>query len=163
MCEEFRIAPWPHYWSHDPRLPVLQSLISSGTTISQLFDQDKWENHRSVQRYTREIFKLPRSTVLRRITKPCTIVTGVRISSHPHRLCHSPLIIIRRVASKTNNSSFTSDATGRSSPLPLEQLCCPGVGSKARTSEHCPGSLDLHSPSYHARGCHQSPPGLQDK
>ena len=45
--------------------------MSSGTTITQLFDQDKWEKHRSVGRYFRDIGNLARSTVFRRILKPC--------------------------------------------------------------------------------------------
>lgn len=28
-----------------------QSLVSSGSSISQLFDQDSWERHRSIRRY----------------------------------------------------------------------------------------------------------------
>lgn len=61
-----------------PAAPTsLQSLISSGTTISQLFDQDKWENHRSMKRYFRELKLMPQSTVLRRIAKPCTSVAAV--------------------------------------------------------------------------------------
>jgi putative membrane protein len=50
-----------------------QSLISEGTTVSQLFDQDKWERHRRVDRYWRHIqpASLLSSTVFRRIFRPC--------------------------------------------------------------------------------------------
>ena len=50
-----------------------QSLISSGTTISQLFTQDKWENHRSVRRYWTALRDIAGSTVFRRVTPPCLL------------------------------------------------------------------------------------------
>jgi len=64
-------------WLSEADPGLNQSLISSGTTISQLFDQDKWENHRSMKRYFRELKLMPQSTVLRRIAKPCTSVAAV--------------------------------------------------------------------------------------
>eukprot|EP00958_Prasinococcus_capsulatus_P018066 scaffold2088_cov399-Prasinococcus_capsulatus_cf.AAC.34 len=54
-----------------------QSLISEGTTISQLFTQDKWEKHRSVNRYFRHLRAIPVSTVFRRILKPCNFIALV--------------------------------------------------------------------------------------
>lgn len=62
-------------WLSEADPGLNQSLISSGTTISQLFDQDKWENHRSMKRYFRDLKLMPKSTVLRRIFRPCLIVT----------------------------------------------------------------------------------------
>jgi hypothetical protein len=52
----------------DPSLN--QSLISEGTTISQLFDQDKWERHRLADRYWRHAAGLFTSTVFQRILRP---------------------------------------------------------------------------------------------
>jgi hypothetical protein len=40
-----------------------QTLISSGTSISQLFDQDKWEKHRRVNRFFYDLQNIPSSTV----------------------------------------------------------------------------------------------------
>ena len=55
--------------SRDPGLN--QTLISSGTSISQLFDQDKWERHRMVDRFITELVSIPQSTVFLRLLKPC--------------------------------------------------------------------------------------------
>ena len=56
--------------SRDPGLN--QTLISSGTSVSQLFDQDKWERHRMVDRFIVELLTIPQSTVFSRLLKPCT-------------------------------------------------------------------------------------------
>lgn len=45
--------------------------MSSGTTVSQLFNQDKWERHRYVGRYFTNVATIGRSTVFRRIMTPC--------------------------------------------------------------------------------------------
>lgn len=55
----------------------LQSLMSSGTTITQLFNQDKWERHRNVGRYFKNVMNIGRSTVFRRIIPPCMSVTVI--------------------------------------------------------------------------------------
>jgi hypothetical protein len=56
---------------------VVQSLISSGTSISQLFDQDKWERHRSVRRYFVNLHNIGVSTVFRRIAQPWAAVVAI--------------------------------------------------------------------------------------
>lgn len=56
----------------------LQSLMSSGTTIAQLFNQDKWERHRYVGRYFKNVATIGQSTVFRRIISPCTCAQGYR-------------------------------------------------------------------------------------
>lgn len=56
--------------SRDPGLN--QTLISSGTSVSQLFDQDKWERHRMVDRFVVDLISIPTSTVFLRLLKPCT-------------------------------------------------------------------------------------------
>lgn len=50
-------------WTLDPGLN--QSLMSSGTTVAQLFNQDKWESHRQVERYFEHLLGIPNSTVFR--------------------------------------------------------------------------------------------------
>eukprot|EP01026_Neomeris_dumetosa_P040747 TRINITY_DN3371_c1_g1_i1.p1 TRINITY_DN3371_c1_g1~~TRINITY_DN3371_c1_g1_i1.p1 ORF type:complete len:494 (+),score=-5.03 TRINITY_DN3371_c1_g1_i1:186-1484(+) len=54
-----------------------QQLISSGTNMSQFFDPDLWSYHRRVNRYFEHIFSVRQSTVLRRVLKPCIILTFV--------------------------------------------------------------------------------------
>ena len=46
-----------------------QTLISSGTSISQLFDQDKWEKHRRVNRFFYDLQNIPSSTVFLRLVR----------------------------------------------------------------------------------------------
>jgi ion channel-forming bestrophin family protein len=46
-----------------------QTLISSGTSISQLFDQDKWEKHRRVNRFFIDLQNIPTSTVFLRLIR----------------------------------------------------------------------------------------------
>ena len=58
--------------SRDPGLN--QTLISSGTSISQLFDQDKWERHRMVDRFIVDLLSIPQSTVFLRLLKPCSVL-----------------------------------------------------------------------------------------
>jgi len=60
--------------SRDPGLN--QTLISSGTSISQLFDQDKWEKHRMVDRFIKDLLTIPQSTVFLRLLKPCTVLAA---------------------------------------------------------------------------------------
>jgi len=60
---------------NDPSLN--QTLISSGTSISQLFDQDAWERHRSIRRYFTNLISIRNSTVFRRIFKPCVVLTAL--------------------------------------------------------------------------------------
>jgi putative membrane protein len=43
---------------------------------AQLFDQDKWERHRRVDRYWRFMRNLSVSTVFRRILSPCAVLTA---------------------------------------------------------------------------------------
>jgi len=69
------------YQGHDLRERLLeddpglnQTLISEGTSISQLYTQDKWERHRSVHRYTRHFKSLLGSTVFQRIFRPLSYV-----------------------------------------------------------------------------------------
>ena len=47
-----------------------QGLISSAMTITQLFNQDHWEKHRSPSRYATNLINILNSTVLRRILQP---------------------------------------------------------------------------------------------
>mmetsp|Transcript_10965 Transcript_10965/g.67847 ORF Transcript_10965/g.67847 Transcript_10965/m.67847 type:complete len:414 (-) Transcript_10965:1655-2896(-) len=56
-----------------------RTLISEGTTISQLYNQDKWQRHRSVNRYRRHLLNLFQSTVFRRIFKPCMLIVGMAV------------------------------------------------------------------------------------
>lgn len=56
-----------------------RTLISEGTTISQLYNQDKWQRHRSVNRYRRHLLNLFQSTVFRRIFKPCMLIVGTTV------------------------------------------------------------------------------------
>jgi ion channel-forming bestrophin family protein len=65
-------------WAEDPGLN--QALISSGTTISQLFNQDKWKIHRSSSRYLVHLLRIPTSTVFRRVLMPCCVLTAVAIA-----------------------------------------------------------------------------------
>ena len=58
----------------DPSLN--QSLISSGTSISQLFDQDKWERHRHINRYWRNLTQMLGSTVFARVLLPVLALTA---------------------------------------------------------------------------------------
>lgn len=58
----------------DPSLNL--TLVSSGTSISQLFDQDAWERHRSIRRYFTNVLTVGKSTVFRRIRKPCFVLTA---------------------------------------------------------------------------------------
>lgn len=60
--------------SRDPGLN--QTLISSGTSVSQLMDQDKWERHRMVDRFIVEFLTIPQSTVFSRLLKPCTALAA---------------------------------------------------------------------------------------
>ena len=54
-----------------------QSLISSGTTISQLFTADNWNVHRSRTRYFIHLLRVPISTVFRQVLMPCCVLTAV--------------------------------------------------------------------------------------
>ena len=58
----------------DPGLNQL--LVSPGTSVSQLFDQDMWERHRGVSRYWRHLASMPTSTVFQRILEPVLILTA---------------------------------------------------------------------------------------
>jgi ion channel-forming bestrophin family protein len=49
-----------HLLNHDPGLN--QNLISSGTTIAQIFNQDMWERHRQLGRYWLYVSVMPSST-----------------------------------------------------------------------------------------------------
>ena len=60
--------------SRDPGLN--QTLISSGTSISQLFDQDKWERHRMVDRFVVDLVSIPQSTVFLRLFRPCAVLAA---------------------------------------------------------------------------------------
>eukprot|EP01025_Chloroclados_australasicus_P030467 TRINITY_DN3057_c1_g1_i3.p1 TRINITY_DN3057_c1_g1~~TRINITY_DN3057_c1_g1_i3.p1 ORF type:complete len:542 (-),score=12.88 TRINITY_DN3057_c1_g1_i3:1910-3535(-) len=57
----------------DPGLD--QQLMSSGTNMSQFFDMHLWHYHRRVNRYFEHLFSVRQSIVLRRILKPCIILT----------------------------------------------------------------------------------------
>lgn len=61
----------------DPSLNM--SLVSAGTSISQLFDQDKWERHRQVNRYFRNLrpWSIFTSTVVRRVFSPCLLLASI--------------------------------------------------------------------------------------
>mmetsp|Transcript_17865 Transcript_17865/g.53786 ORF Transcript_17865/g.53786 Transcript_17865/m.53786 type:complete len:503 (+) Transcript_17865:242-1750(+) len=59
----------------DPSLNM--TLVSSGTSISQLFTQDMWERHRSVRRYFHNLATISSSTVFRRIFRPWIILSLV--------------------------------------------------------------------------------------
>ena len=52
-----------------------QTLISSGTSISQLFDQDKWEKHRRVNRFFYDLQNIPSSTVFLRLVRVLLTLT----------------------------------------------------------------------------------------
>ena len=64
--------------TRDPGLN--QTLISSGTSISQFFTQDKWERHRSISRYIRHLQTLFTSMVFVRTLEPIACVTGVALA-----------------------------------------------------------------------------------
>ena len=57
-----------------------QTLISSGTSISQFFTQDKWERHRSISRYIRHLQTLFTSMVFVRTLEPIVCVTVVAMA-----------------------------------------------------------------------------------
>lgn len=57
----------------DPGLNQL--LVSPGSSISQLWTQDKWERHRGVSRYWRHLGSTHRSTVFTRVLEPVIIIT----------------------------------------------------------------------------------------
>ena len=77
----FIVVAYLHNSEPDPTNPLAlrsnQSLISEGTTISELFDQDKWERHRRVARYWRHVTlgSLLSSTVFRRLAWPIGLLT----------------------------------------------------------------------------------------
>eukprot|EP00195_Chlamydomonas_chlamydogama_P001606 CAMPEP_0202924918 /NCGR_PEP_ID=MMETSP1392-20130828/79227_1 /ASSEMBLY_ACC=CAM_ASM_000868 /TAXON_ID=225041 /ORGANISM="Chlamydomonas chlamydogama, Strain SAG 11-48b" /LENGTH=475 /DNA_ID=CAMNT_0049618675 /DNA_START=90 /DNA_END=1517 /DNA_ORIENTATION=+ len=56
-----------------------QSLISSATTVAQIFNQDLWEKHRKPERYFTNLRTILASTVLRRIMKPIKWLTGIAL------------------------------------------------------------------------------------
>lgn len=90
-----RGPPHKHHWwddEDDPKVvkrPPVQkaqsvydsslnlTLVSDGTSISQLFDQDAWERHRSIRRYFTNVLTMGKSTVFRRIQKPCFVLTAL--------------------------------------------------------------------------------------
>lgn len=77
--------------SKSSRSVCLQSLMSSGTTITQLFDQDKWERHRYVGRYFKNVATIGMSTVFRRIISPCMCVPGATdLRVYAHSCWHIP-------------------------------------------------------------------------
>jgi len=61
--------------NNDPGLN--QNLISSGTTIAQIFSQDMWERHRQPGRYWLYMSRMLHSTVLRRIFKPVMVFCSI--------------------------------------------------------------------------------------
>ncbi|KAJ9530209.1 hypothetical protein QJQ45_023475 [Haematococcus lacustris] len=76
--ENFWANPSPvraHLLEIDPGLN--QRLISSGTTVAQLFNQDMWERHRQPGRYLLYMTRMVHSTVLRRIFRPCAAAAGI--------------------------------------------------------------------------------------
>jgi hypothetical protein len=56
----------------DPGLNQL--LVSTGSSISQLFTQDMWERHRGVSRYWRHLATITKSTVFNRIVEPVLLI-----------------------------------------------------------------------------------------
>ncbi len=58
----------------DPGLNQL--LVSTGSSISQLFTQDMWERHRGVSRYWRHLAAITKSTVFNRIVEPVLLIAA---------------------------------------------------------------------------------------
>ena len=84
--------------SPDPSLN--QSLVSRGSSISQLFDQDRWERHRRVNRYFRHITpaSFMSSTVMLRILAPCSALTAVAAAACAYNLAAAPALRLPSLA-----------------------------------------------------------------
>ncbi|MEW5308962.1 MAG: hypothetical protein WDW38_000880 [Sanguina aurantia] len=106
-----------------------QQLISSGSTVSQLYDQDMWQTHRRTDRYWVHFLGIVSSTVFRRISGACAAFTGLAalvcfynmraaisgwvpaaISALPHSLLGAALSLL--LVFRTN-SSYTRFCEGR--------------------------------------------------
>lgn len=91
--------------ANDPSLN--QSLISSGSSISQLFDQDSWERHRSIRRYLTNVASIYESTVFRRIHKPCAVITALAAALVAYNLW-APAAWVRLVLAPTAHTLLGS-------------------------------------------------------
>lgn len=64
--------------AEDPGLNL--TLVSDGTSVSMLFNQDTWDRHRRVSRYWSHVWTVLNSNILKRLFQPLTWLTALTVA-----------------------------------------------------------------------------------
>lgn len=113
---------------HDPSLN--QSLISSGTSISQLYDQNKWERHRHIGRYGYNLSRILGSTVFQRVLRPVMCLTAhaalvVATGTHAGAVIFPVQLLGTAVGLLVRSEARPGAATARSRSRLRPRACAP--------------------------------------